>query len=55
LRAGAAFSSGARASGSARNLRVDRQLARRNLRTALIASMIALVIFAASFVVGLIY
>jgi hypothetical protein len=40
---------------SARNLRVDRQLARRNMRTALIAAVIALVIFAASFVVGLVY
>ena len=34
---------------------VDRQLARRNLRTALIASVIALVVFAASFVVGFVY
>jgi hypothetical protein len=34
---------------------VDRQLARRNLRTALIASVIALSVFAASFVVGLVY
>jgi hypothetical protein len=34
---------------------VDRQLARRNMRTALIAAVIALVIFAASFVVALIY
>jgi hypothetical protein len=34
---------------------VDRQLARRNLRTALIATVIILAVFAASFVVGLVY
>jgi len=34
---------------------VDRQLARRNLRTALIASVIALTVFAASFVVAFVY
>ena len=34
---------------------VDRRLANRNLRTALIAGAIALVVFALSFVVGLVY
>jgi len=34
---------------------VDRRLANRNLRTALIAGTIALVVFALSFFVGLIY
>jgi hypothetical protein len=34
---------------------VDRKLARRNLRTALIASVIALVVFAAAWVVGFVY
>jgi hypothetical protein len=34
---------------------VDRQLARRNLRTALIAAVISLAVFAAAFVVGLTY
>jgi len=34
---------------------VDRRLANRNLRTALIAGALALAVFAASFVVGLIY
>ncbi len=34
---------------------MDRRLANRNLRTALMAGAIALVVFALSFVVGLIY
>ena len=34
---------------------VDRRLANRNIRTALIAGTIALAVFALSFVVGLIY
>lgn len=34
---------------------VDRRLANRNLRTALIAGAIALVVFALSFAVGMIY
>ncbi len=34
---------------------VDRRLANRNLRTALIAGMIALIVFAASFGVALVY
>jgi len=34
---------------------VDRKLARRNLRTALIASVIALTVFAAAWVVGFVY
>ena len=34
---------------------VDRRLANRNLRTALVAGAIALVVFALSFVVGLVY
>jgi hypothetical protein len=34
---------------------VDRRLANRNLRTALVAGTIALVVFALSFVVGLVY
>jgi len=34
---------------------VDRRLANRNLRTALIAGALALAVFAASFAVGLIY
>ena len=34
---------------------VDRRLANRNLRTALMAGAIALVVFALSFFVGLIY
>ena len=38
-----------------RRLAVDRRLANRNLRTALIAGTICLLVFALSFVVGLIY
>jgi len=34
---------------------VDRRLANRNLRTALIAGAISLAVFAASWVVGLVY
>lgn len=34
---------------------MDRRLANRNLRTALIAGAIALVVFALSFVVGFVY
>jgi hypothetical protein len=34
---------------------VDRRLANRNLRTALIAGAISLIVFAASWVVGLVY
>ncbi len=34
---------------------VDRRLANRNLRTALVAGAIALLVFALSFVVGLVY
>jgi hypothetical protein len=34
---------------------VDRRLANRNLRTALIAGAISLIVFAASFVVGFVY
>jgi len=34
---------------------VDRRLARRNLRTALIATVISLTVFAASWVVGFVY
>jgi hypothetical protein len=34
---------------------LDRRLANRNLRTALIAGAIALIVFAASWVVGLVY
>jgi hypothetical protein len=34
---------------------VDRRLASRNLRTALIAGAISLIVFAASWVVGLVY
>jgi hypothetical protein len=34
---------------------VDRRLASRNLRTALIAGAISLTVFAASWVVGLVY
>lgn len=34
---------------------VDRRLANRNLRTALVAGAIALLVFALSFLVGLIY
>ena len=34
---------------------MDRRLANRNLRTALIAGAIALIVFAASFVVGFVY
>jgi len=34
---------------------MDRRLASRNLRTALIASAISLFVFAASWVVGLVY
>jgi hypothetical protein len=34
---------------------VDRRLAHRNLRTALIAGAISMVVFAASWVVGLVY
>jgi hypothetical protein len=34
---------------------VDRRLANRNLRTALIAGLIALIVFAASFGVALVY
>jgi hypothetical protein len=34
---------------------VDRRLAHRNLRTALIAGAISLIVFAASWVVGLVY
>ncbi len=44
---------GARRSG--RTGGVDRQLANRNLRTALIAGAISLIVFALSFFVGLIY
>jgi hypothetical protein len=36
-------------------LRVDRRLAYKNLRTGLIAGAIALVVFALSWVVGLVY
>jgi hypothetical protein len=35
--------------------RMDRRLASRNLRTALIAGAIAMIVFAASFVVGFVY
>jgi len=35
--------------------RMDRRLASRNLRTALIAGAIAMIVFAASFVAGLVY
>jgi hypothetical protein len=34
---------------------VDRRLANRNLRTALIATAIALIVFALSFVTGMVY
>jgi len=34
---------------------MDRRLASRNLRTALIAGAIAMIVFAASFVVGFVY
>jgi hypothetical protein len=34
---------------------MDRRLANRNLRTALIAGAISLIVFAASWVVGLVY
>ena len=34
---------------------MDRRLANRNMRTALIAGALALIVFAASFVVGLVY
>lgn len=34
---------------------MDRQLANRNIRTALIATAITLIVFAASFLVGLVY
>jgi hypothetical protein len=34
---------------------MDRQLARRNLRTALIAGAISIIVFALSFLVGYIY
>jgi hypothetical protein len=34
---------------------VDRRLASRNLRTALIAGAISLIVFAASWVVGMVY
>jgi hypothetical protein len=34
---------------------MDRRLASRNLRTALIAGAISLIVFAASWVVGLVY
>jgi hypothetical protein len=34
---------------------VDRRLANRNVRTALIAGALSLIVFAASWVVGLIY
>jgi hypothetical protein len=34
---------------------VDRRLAHKNLRTALIAGAIALIVFALAFVVGLVY
>jgi hypothetical protein len=34
---------------------LDRRLANRNLRTALIAGAIALIVFAASWIVGLVY
>jgi len=34
---------------------VDRRLANRNMRTAFIAGALALIVFAASFVVGLVY
>jgi hypothetical protein len=34
---------------------VDRRLAQKNLRTALIAGAIALIVFALSFLVGLVY
>lgn len=35
--------------------RMDRRLAERNIRTALIAGAIALLVFAASFVAGFVY
>jgi hypothetical protein len=34
---------------------MDRRLANRNLRTALIAGAISLIVFAASWIVGLVY
>jgi hypothetical protein len=34
---------------------MDRRLANRNLRTALIAGAISMIVFAASFVAGLVY
>lgn len=34
---------------------MDRRLANRNLRTALIAGAISLIVFAASWVIGLVY
>lgn len=40
---------------SGTNAAVDRRLANRNLRTALIAGAIILIVFAASFGVGFIY
>ncbi len=40
---------------SARNWHVDRRLAVKNIRTGLIAGAIALIVFALSWVVGLVY
>jgi len=40
---------------SGRNASVDRRLANRNMRTAFIAGAIVLIVFAASFAVGLVY
>jgi preprotein translocase subunit SecD len=40
---------------SAKTRTVDRQLAYKNLRTGLIAGAIALIVFALSWVVGLVY
>lgn len=34
---------------------MDRRLANRNIRTALVATAIILIVFAASFVVGIVY
>jgi hypothetical protein len=47
--------SGAAADSGRNGGRVDRRLANRNLRTALIAGAISLIVFAASWVVGLVY
>ena len=40
---------------SARNPRVDRRLAYKNIRTGLIAGAISLIVFAAAFISGLVY